>query len=174
MGLNQVDLEAHVGELQSLAKSLGKVDEPFVATSWVDTSETWLALYELLRVFKSDVCCMVLRCIFSDPDVRRALGAARQFSGIEGEPPSSLLKHLKSGLSKHIKKRFYVYNREIESEMANIRRIQELQARAIALLGTGIVSAMIGTANFVSNIMYDEFYVQGKPFPLVGELRSWF
>ena len=43
-------------------------------------------------------------------------------------------------------------------ELARIARIQTLQQRAVGLVGTLIISAGIGTANFVSQAVYDSVY----------------
>ena len=43
-------------------------------------------------------------------------------------------------------------------ELARISRVQILQQRAVGLAGTLIISGGIGTANFVSRLVYDQIY----------------
>jgi len=47
---------------------------------------------------------MVLRSIFDDKDVIRALGMAVHFKAIRGKPPEGLMLKLKDGLGGHLKK----------------------------------------------------------------------
>ena len=75
-----------------------------------------------------------------------------------GEAPDGLLFQLKQGPGKHIKAHAYRYQRKIDQELARIERIKTLQQRAIGLLGTLIISASIGIANFVSRRVYDDVY----------------
>ena len=39
-----------------------------------------------------------------------------------------------------------------------IRRIMELQLRVVALIGTALLSLLVGVANFISRLLYDDMY----------------
>ena len=100
----------------------------------------------------------MLDCVFADEKVRKALGGALQLKDIDTTDKSQplLLKMLKQGPGKHIKTHYYEYTKVIKKEMARIRHIQDLQARVVALIGTGIGAVLVGIANFTSTIFYNK------------------
>ena len=100
----------------------------------------------------------VLEAIFSDREVLSAMGAGKQFNDATGKVPLEVLKKLKAGLGGHIKKNAFAYHQVINREVARIGRIKQLQVRAVGLVGSGFVAALIGLANFVSNAVYDAVY----------------
>ena len=102
---------------------------------------------------------MVLICIFSDEKVLKSLELGRMFQNVKGgKAPEGLLTTFKKTLGKHMKENFYVYQKEIKEEIAHIQRILDLKARMIALMGSLILSALIGVANFASQYLYG-FYM---------------
>ena len=44
------------------------------------------------------------------------------------------------------------------ARQAQIRRLKELQLRVVALIGTALLSLLVGLANFVSRLLYDDMY----------------
>ena len=44
------------------------------------------------------------------------------------------------------------------ARQAQIRRLKELQLRVVALIGTTLLSLLVGLANFVSRLLYDDMY----------------
>eukprot|EP00622_Pseudochattonella_farcimen_P004699 FR740141.1.p3 GENE.FR740141.1~~FR740141.1.p3 ORF type:complete len:116 (+),score=16.14 FR740141.1:241-588(+) len=112
----------------------------------------------MCSIVKAEMSQIILRCIFSDGQVLEALAVAKVFEGIEGKPPSGLLLMLKKKLGSHMKSRSFFYKKEINAEIAHIQRIQALQARAVTLTGTLIMSVFIGLANFTSTYTYDQYY----------------
>ena len=100
----------------------------------------------------------MLDAIVSDDKVLSGLAAAHVLRNAKwkaGEAPDGLLFQLKQGPGRHIKSHAYRYQRKIDLELARIARIQTLQQRAVGLLGTLIVSASVGVANYVSRSVYD-------------------
>ena len=61
----------------------------------------------------------------------------------------------------HIKTNAYKYQQKLDRELARIRRIQTLQARAVALSGTAIASGLIGLSGLGSRIAYRYIYEDG-------------
>ena len=57
-----------------------------------------------------------------------------------------------------MKSRAYEYTQQLETEVANINRILELQNRLVNLVGSIIMSALIGLAGFISTYIYDKYY----------------
>ena len=60
----------------------------------------------------------------------------------------------------------YEYRRKFDSELALIRRLKELQLRAVALLGTFLFSVLVGICNFLSQIAYTAYL--GTPDQTTG------
>lgn len=87
------------------------------------------------------------------------LGAAHLLKGTvtatPAQVPTELLKVLKQGPGKHVKSHAYTYRRKIDAELTKIGRIQQLQARAVALTGTAIVAALVGLSNVIGRLYYD-------------------
>ena len=103
---------------------------------------------------QAERCQAILTCIFADAEVCKGLGAAEQFEGIIGEPPHGVLLMLKGGPGKHIKANRYEYQMALGKEIGKIERIKELRAQMIGLIGTAIVSGLIGIAGFISRALY--------------------
>ena len=61
-------------------------------------------------------------------------------------------------LGEHMKSRAYMYISELKAEVAHINRTLELQNRLVNLMGTLIMSLLIGLANFISRYIYDKYY----------------
>ena len=49
-----------------------------------------------------------------------------------------------------------------DTELSLIKRLKELQLRAVALVGTAFLSVMVGVANFMSRVAYDNIYADPK------------
>ena len=73
---------------------------------------------------------------------------------MRGTAPTTLLSLLSQGPGEHIRRSAFRYQRMLDGELVRIRRIKELQWRAVTLTGSAIVAAMIGVANFVSRLVY--------------------
>ena len=57
-----------------------------------------------------------------------------------------------------------MYIQELKTEMAHINRILELQNRLVNLVGTLIMSALVGLASFVSTYIYEKYYATYERF----------
>ena len=98
---------------------------------------------------------------YDPPQVLVALELARIMQDIKGgKAPEGLLTSLKTKLGKHIKENYYLYQKELEQEIANIERIQALKQQMYALAGSLLISVFIGISNFASRYAY--FDVMGK------------
>jgi hypothetical protein len=148
-------LTADLKDLQYLSKLLDKIDQPFTKETWLDVSETWMSLAELIPKCHAERCQNVLTCIFADDKVRVGLGIAEQFHDITGEPPHGVLLKLKEGPGSHIKKRAYEYEKALDKEMARIERIKELRTQMVNLMGTGIASGFIAIGTFIGRAVYN-------------------
>jgi hypothetical protein len=136
---------------------LDKLDSSILPDTHSDIVGEWNAFLSLTSVMQSEMAQRVLVCIFSDKGVLEALAVAKLMEGVEGEVPSGYLKILKSKLTGHMKERFYLYQKELKSEIANIERVKTLQGYAIQALGTMLGAVMIGMANLASNYIYDKY-----------------
>ena len=74
-----------------------------------------------------------------------------------GKLPQEVLRLLKTGLGGHIKRNAFAYRETIDKERARIARIKELKARAVALVGSGLLAGLVGSANFASRLIYDAY-----------------
>ena len=94
--------------------------------------------------------------MIADKKVLEALGAAKALMHIEGDtPPAALVAISAQGPGAHIRKHGYRYMRRINKELVLIRRVKELQMRAITGLGTLLVATSIAVGNYVARVMYD-------------------
>ena len=82
-----------------------------------------------------------------------ALGVAAQLRATGGTVPPAVLSMLNDGSGAHSRLNAYRYSRTINKELAVIGRLRELQQRAIALIGSGILALLVGLANHVANLL---------------------
>ena len=54
-----------------------------------------------------------------------------------------------------IRKHGYRYTKRLNQELVLIRRVKELQGRAVASIGTLLVAAAVATGNYFSRVMYE-------------------
>ena len=87
--------------------------------------------------------------------VLAGLGAAEQLRRTVGTVPAAVLTMLNDGPGAHLRVNAYKYARIINKELAVIGRLRELQQRAVALIGSGILALLVGLANLISNLIYD-------------------
>ena len=98
----------------------------------------------------------VLECMATDEKVLEALGAAKALMHIEGDaPPAALVTIIAQGPGAHIRKHGYRYTRRLDKELVLIRRVKELQIRAVTGLGTLLVATSIAIGNYLARVMYD-------------------
>ena len=57
--------------------------------------------------------------------------------------------------------RSYTYRRKLDTELARIQRLKELQARMVALVGTALLSLLIGVMNYLARVIYDARHGSG-------------
>ena len=152
-------LAKHEKELLYLKERLEKLlDEPATEHNWLDFAETWIELIELRSVMQVERGQSIVDCICLDEAVLSALGMANHFRSINGSPPSEVLRRLKQGPGGHLRAHAYEYRLKLDTELAKIARIKEMQLRALGFLSTVIVGAMVGLFNFLSNVVFKEFY----------------
>ena len=134
--------------------------------SWQDTTTSWFAMRDLIAKLNSQRAQAVLDCIFAGDKVCPALGAAQQLMDIANadSAPVGLIVLLKQGPGAHIKSHYYEYVTALNNEIAHIQRIQNLQQRAVGLIGAGIISVSVGVANFLSTMFYSKV-ATGHFFP---------
>ena len=75
---------------------------------------------------------------------------------IEGEtPPAALVTIIAQGPGAHIRKHSYKYTKRLNRELVLIRRVKELQMRAVAGIGTLLVATSVGVSNYFARVMYE-------------------
>jgi glycerol-3-phosphate dehydrogenase len=169
--IKPTQMSKELNNIEYLLGALETAKEPFTKTTWSDTVDSWLGMRDLIKKLESERAQHVLDCIFSDKEVREALGAAVQFKKIANPdaPPDGLLIKLKAGPGKHIKDRYYDYVKALKTEMAHIERLQSLQKQATGLIAIGLLALGTGVGNFVVRVLsnklfYDE-WVPEQPAP---------
>ena len=133
-------------------------------TAWLDFFETWQATLALRSQLEAEVAQHIFDAILTDDAALKGLGVAHVFRDAvieSGRAPAFILRELKQGPGVHIKTHAYKYQQKIDRELARIRRIQTLQARAVALSGTAIASGLIGLSGLGSRIAYRYIYEDG-------------
>ena len=146
-------------ELAYLLEKLQQVEQKETTElAWRDTFESWQGLLKLRSQLLVERGQAVLDCIVADEKVLRALAASTQLYKTIGTPPDELLRLINEGPGAHIRTNMYKYRSQIDRELATIRRLKELQARFIALLGSAILAGLVGVSNLGSRVAYNALY----------------
>ena len=157
--LDPLDLATDLQQLEYLLERVDKLDDPFLPDTWMDIIETWQAVRELCSEMSGSMTQKVLICIFSDTKVMKALALSDVLQPIQdGKAPGGLLTIFKKFLGQHMKKNFYLYQKEIKEEVAHITRIKDLKAQLVAICISGLVALFIGISNFASNYLYGQIF----------------
>ncbi len=124
----------------------------------------------------------VLECMCSDNKVLEALGAAKALMNIEGDnPPSALVTIIAQGPGAHIRKHGYRYTKRLNKELVLIRRVKELQGRAVAGIGTLLAATFLSIGNYFARVMYEgvtqgfgsqSWLMWALPFMVLGGLLA--
>eukprot|EP00964_Phaeocystis_antarctica_P003439 scaffold1847_cov59-Phaeocystis_antarctica.AAC.4 len=154
---SRVALNTDENQLVYLSEKLKKLeDKESTAANWRDAAEGWISVLELRGQLRVQCGQAVLECMAADRKVLEALGAAKALMHIEGDtPPSALVAIIAQGPGAHIRKHGYRYARRIDKELVLIRRVKELQMRAITGAGTLFVATSIAVGNYFGRVMYD-------------------
>ena len=141
---SRVELNTDENELQYLQEELVKLKEKeLTSINWRDTAEGWISVLDLRGQLKVECGQAVLECMCSDTKVLEALGAAKALMAMEGDnPPAALVTIIARGPGVHIRKHGYRYTKRLNKELVLIRRVKELQGRAVA----GIVTLLVATS----------------------------
>eukprot|EP00964_Phaeocystis_antarctica_P162145 scaffold135863_cov130-Phaeocystis_antarctica.AAC.1 len=153
----RVELNTDENQLVYLSEELKKLkDKESTAANWRDTAEGWISVLELRGQLRVECGQSVLECMVADEKVLEALGAVKALMRIEGETaPAALIALIAQGPGAHIRKHGYRYTRRLDKELVLIRRVKELQMRAITGVGTLLVATSIAVGNYVARVMYD-------------------
>ena len=119
---------------------------------------SWLALRDLLLVMQCPRAQLTLEAIFADEAVLYALAAGQAMLHTDGQLPLSVLRLLKRNLVGHMQSNYYTYRRSIEYEMTTIRRLKDVQMRAVTFTGAAITAGLVGVANYVSRAVYEAYH----------------
>ena len=154
---NRVELNTDENQLVYLIEELKKLkDKESTAANWRDAAEGWISVLELRGQLRVQCGQSVLQCMIADETVLQALGAAKALMHIEGDaPPAALVTIIAQGPGAHIRKHGYRYTRRIDKELVLIRRVKELQMRAVTGVGTLLVATSIAVGNYFARVMYD-------------------
>ena len=63
---------------------------------------------------------------------------------------------LNDNVGAHIRTNAYKYDKLISQELVRIQRVKDIQWRSVTLVGSALISIMIGTVNLFSKLYYDE------------------
>ena len=154
---SRVELNTDENQLVYLSDELKKLkDKESTELNWRDAAEGWISVLELRGQLRVECGQAVLQCMVADKKVLEALGAAKAMMHIEGDtPPAALVAIIAQGPGAHIRKHGYRYTRRIDKELVLIRRVKELQTRAVASFGTLLVATSITVGNYLARVMYD-------------------
>ena len=142
-----------LSELDFFLDRLAKVEEPIEVDSWQDSVESWLALRDMLPSIQVGRAQLVLEAIFADKHVLQSLAWGEAMRDISGKPPDELLIRLKQGLSGHIKMNYFRYHKELQQEIANIKRILELKHVFFSVMTSVLLAVLISMGNFMAFIL---------------------
>eukprot|EP00854_Cymbomonas_tetramitiformis_P006924 gene6924-8261_t len=145
---------------EAVHSSVGDVDEGDCSCRDEGSGSSWLS-EEAVKSSVGDVAergRLVLEAIFADKGVVDALGKGVCFLKSTGDLPQHVLTLLKTNLVGHMQTNVYMYKQAIQHEQANIRRVQEMQGRFVALAGAMCAAILVGIANFLKQLAYD-YYV---------------
>ena len=160
---SRAQLSRDESELVYLLDKLAQIEgEKISDATWRDVCEAWVALISLRSKIGVERGQAVLECIVSDAAVLDGLGAATLLMQMKGATPIDLLTMLNQGPGAHIRAHAYKYHRVLTRELICIRRVKDLQWQIVTFIGSAIVSAMVGFANFLSLLLY-EAYQSGRP-----------
>ena len=156
---SRAKLTKHENELEYLKGELDELKSLKETTTtdqmWRDVTETWQATLALLKSVEVERGRAVLQCIASDEELLKALGMAEALYKAAGDVPIEVVVRLNDGAGAHIRTHAYKYDKLISQELVRIRRVKDIQWRALTLAGSALVAAMIGTANLLSRLYYD-------------------
>ena len=154
---SRVELNTDENQLVYLSEELKKLkDKESTELNWRDAAEGWTSVLELRGQLRVECGQAVLQCMVADKKVLEALGAAKVLMHIEGEkPPAALVTIIGQGPGAHIRKHGYRYTRRLDKELVLIRRVKELQMRAVTGGGTLLVATSIAMGNYFARVMYD-------------------
>ena len=142
------ELEYLKGELKTL-KEMTTTDQ-----TWRDVTETWQATLALLKSVEVERGRAVLQCIASDEELLKAVGMAETLYKAAGDVPIEVVVRLNDGAGAHIRSHAYKYDKLISQELVRIRQVKEMQWKALTMVGSAFVAAMIGTANLFSRLYF--------------------
>merc|ERR1712086_1187940 len=138
---SRVELNADEKQLVYLIEKLKILEnKEATAANWRDAAEGWISVLELRGQLRVECGQAVLECMATEEKVLEALGAAKALMHIEGDtPPAALVAIIAQGPGAHIRKHGCRYMRRIDKELALIRRVKELQKRALTSTGALLV-----------------------------------
>ena len=120
-----------------------------------------MSFFGLYKEVNVQCALVVFECIAADPLVAQAVGAAAPFIELDGELPAAIMVKLTKGPADHIRKNAYKYAKLLARDLSMITRIQETQARIIALIGAAITAALVSVGNFIARLGF-KAYEEGK------------
>ncbi len=88
-------------------------------------------------------------------------GGATEDTSDKSTLPKDVFEGLKQTIPTHIKLFYPKYVAAIDAEIAAITRVQELKQRAIALIGSLVLSVFVGLSNFASRWAFEAYFDQG-------------
>eukprot|EP00802_Teleaulax_amphioxeia_P002688 Tamp_02691.p1 GENE.Tamp_02691~~Tamp_02691.p1 ORF type:complete len:1064 (+),score=248.41 Tamp_02691:470-3661(+) len=133
----------------------------FAKETWKDSLASWIAFFDLYKQVNVQCALAVFECMAADPAVVEAVGAAKPFIELDGELPAAIMVKLTKGPADHIRKNAYKYAKLLARDLSMITRIQETQARIIALIGAAITAALVSVGNFIARLGF-KAYEEGK------------
>ena len=158
-------LTQHENELEYLNERLGKLlDEAVTDQNWFDVTATWVMLLSLRSKITSECGHAILDAMIQDEDLLEGIGQVHQFSEatLDEAGMKEMVMVLRKGPALHLKNHAYEYRRTLDAELARIKRLKELQVRAVALGGSTVVAGLIGAANLLARVLYAQHFADSS------------
>eukprot|EP01046_Picozoa_sp_COSAG06_P008191 COSAG06_NODE_411_length_16063_cov_12.216738_16_plen_1127_part_00 len=154
----------HENELGYLNERLAKLElmhEAVTELNMYDLIETWVMLLSLRSKITTECGHAVLDSMIQDEDFLAGIGLVHQITEatLDAAGTKEMLKAIQQGgVSKLLKNNAYEYRRTLDAEIERIKRLKELQVRAVALSGSAVVAGLIGAANLLARVIYAQHF----------------
>eukprot|EP01052_Picozoa_sp_SAG31_P029189 SAG31_NODE_2882_length_4955_cov_22.807455_2_plen_167_part_00 len=136
------------------------LDSQVTDQNWFDLTATWVMLLSLRSKISSERGHVILDAMIQDDALLKGIGRVHQFyeAELDSKGKEEMVMELRKGPAQHLKSHAYEYRRTLDAELASIKRLKEWQMRAFALFGSSLVAALIGAANLLARVIYDEHF----------------
>ncbi len=79
-----------------------------------------------------------------------------------------MITWLSEGLSSHIREKAYKYHKKIDTELAVVHRIREIQVGVVAFIGTAAAAALLAGGNVIGRVYNQLMIADGRLAAIVA------